>query len=141
MGEKATNLDRLALNKKLTVVAWVVFLAMWGVTILAERFAGIDLRNLQYACAGLVLIGLNGARFFRSIPMSRLTLVVGFLALLGGAVRQFYGELSIISAVLITAGSLLLTYGIMTRQGAGNGSAPSNRPGTRQRNRMPRKDR
>ena len=138
MSENVADLDRLALNKKFTLVAWVAFLVMWGVTLLVERFTQADLRNLQYDCVGLILLGLNGARFVRSIPMSRLTLVVGLLALLGGIVRQFSGELNVISAVLITAGALLLAYGIMTRQGAWNGSVSSSRPGTRQRNRPAR---
>ena len=48
--------------------------------------------------------------------MSRLTVVVSLLALFSGLVRQFNGELDVVSAVLITAGSLLLAYGIMSRQ-------------------------
>ncbi len=135
MSENAADLYVQALNKKFTVVAWASFLVMWGVTLLVERFAQADLRNLQYVCVGLILLGLNGARFARSIPISRLTLVVGLLALLGGIVRQSSGELSVVSAVIITAASLLLTYGIMTRQGAGSGSASRSQPGARRRNR------
>jgi len=113
---KAAGVDKQALDKRLTVAAWAAFLAMWGVTLLAERLAQVDLRNLQYVCVGLILLGLNAARFARSIPMSRLTVVVSLLALLSGLVRQFNGELDVVSAVLITAGSLLLAYGIMSRQ-------------------------
>lgn len=116
MRGKAAGVDKQALDKRLTVAAWAAFLAMWGVTLLAERLAQVDLRNLQYVCVGLILLGLNAARFARSIPMSRLTVVVSLLALLSGLVRQFNGELDVVSAVLITAGSLLLAYGIMSRQ-------------------------
>lgn len=105
--------DLRELDKKLNWMAWVAFFVMWGATFLLQRLVGVDVRNLQYAAVGVILLVLNGSRYARGIPMSRLTVVIGFLALLGGAVRQMNGELDLIPILLITAGSLLLTQGVI----------------------------
>ncbi len=116
MTKKPAGIDEGTLNRRFTAASWALFLAMWVATLLVERFAQIDLRNLQYVCVGVILLGLNLARFNSSIPMSRLTVVVGFLSLFSGLVRQFYGNLDVIPAVAITAASLLLAYAAMTLQ-------------------------
>lgn len=114
MNERPRSTTETLRDRKLQWFTWAIFLLMWGGTFLVERFMAVDLRSLQYVAAGLILLGLNAARYLGAIPMSRLTLIIGFLALFGGLVRQFTGELTIIPIVLITAGSLLLAQGIMT---------------------------
>ncbi|MHB0869569.1 MAG: hypothetical protein ACYC5J_08950 [Chloroflexota bacterium] len=116
MAGERTDLDRPALNTRFTTVAWVVFFAMWGLTFLAERSMQIDLRNQQYIGAGLILLGLNGARYFHKVPMSRLTVGIGMLAVAGGLLRQAMGEVSVVAMVGVTALSLLLAEGTMRVQ-------------------------
>lgn len=116
MAGDTMDLDRSALNKRFTTVAWVVFFAMWGVTYLAERSMQIDLRSQQYIGAGLILLGLNGARYFNKAPMSRLTVGIGFLAVAGGFLYQAMGEISVVAMVGVTALSLLLAEGIIRLQ-------------------------
>lgn len=129
MREETTGSDRGALDRKLTTAAWVLFFAMWGGTLLVERSTQIDLRNLQYVAAGVILLGLNGARYLKDIPMSRLTLVIGLLAVVGGALRQSLGEVSVIAMVLATLGSVALAEGILRL--AGGESAPKGKLGRR----------
>ena len=119
MPPERVRLDVSALDRKLTRVAWVIFLAMWGATLLVEVFAHVDLRSLQYLCAGLILLGLNGMRYVRGIPMSRLTLVIGMLAVAGGVLRQSTGEVSLMPAVLTTVGSVAVVELILRLQGGG----------------------
>lgn len=116
MAGERTDLDRPALNTRFTTVAWVVFFAMWGLTFLAERSMQIDLRNQQYIGAGLILLGLNGARYLHKVPMSRLTVGIGMLAVAGGLLRQAMGEVSVVAMVGVTALSLLLAEGTMRVQ-------------------------
>lgn len=113
MSETSSNLDLQASNKKMDYIAWGAFIAMWAATFVVQQVTHVDLRNGQYVAVGVILLGLNAARYFRGIPMSRITVVLGLLALAGGTVRQFNGELTVIPAVLITAGSLLLAQGIL----------------------------
>lgn len=90
---------------------------MWGITLGIGVSSHADLRSLQYASVGLILLGLNGARYLRGIPMSRLTLVIGILALAGGLLRQLTGEISLLPIVAITVGSVILVEGVMMGQG------------------------
>ncbi|MGE5618347.1 MAG: hypothetical protein ACM3US_03725 [Sphingomonadaceae bacterium] len=116
MAVEMTALDKSAQNKRLTTIAWVVFFAMWGLTALAERSMQVDLRSYQYIGAGLTLLGLNGARYLRDIPMSRLTLGMGVLAVVSGAVRQIVGEVSVVAMVGITLLSFLLAEAALRLQ-------------------------
>ncbi len=114
-GEVASS-GRSSVDKRLTTVAWVLFFAMWGLTLLVERSLGVSLQNYQYVAAGLILLGLNAARYLKGIPMSRLTVVVGFLAVAGGALTQYQGEFSVVGMLLVTLGSVLLSEGVLRLQ-------------------------
>ena len=76
----------------------------------------VNLVNLQYVLAGLILLGLNGARFASGILMSRLSLTAGFMALAAGIVRHFAGELTIISGAITAVGCVILAYGLTLNQ-------------------------
>lgn len=103
-------------DKRFTTIVWVVFLVMWGTTLALQLALQVNLVNLQYVLAGLILLGLNGARFASGMLMSRLTLTLGFMAVAAGTVRHFAGELTIISAVITAVGCVLLAYGLTMNQ-------------------------
>lgn len=112
MAQKPAGMDKAAQDRRYRWIAWGAFLLMWGGTLLAGRYTETDLRNFQYIFAGLILVGLNIARYFSDIPMSRLTVGIGFLALFGGLVREITGELAIIPVVLIAAGAFILAQSV-----------------------------
>jgi len=109
-------MQRDARDKRITTTAWVLFFAMWGSTALVERLAQVDLRNLQYGAAGLILLGMNMARARLGIPMSRLTLVIGLLALSGGILWETMGQPQIYMMVGVTAVAVLAAEGALRLQ-------------------------
>lgn len=106
-----------ARDKKITTAGWVLFFVMWGATVLVERTTQVRLQNVQYLAAGLILLGINGVRFAMAIPMSRLTLVVGLLALAGGILWQTQGEIPVYLMVVVTVASVLVVEGVLRLQG------------------------
>ncbi|MHB8993034.1 MAG: hypothetical protein ACYC66_15545, partial [Chloroflexota bacterium] len=66
-------------------------------------------------------------RYLHKVPMSRLTVGIGMLAVAGGLLRQAMGEVSVVAMVGVTALSLLLAEGTMrvqAREFATPASAP-----------------
>ncbi len=121
MGDATVGKDAVALqkdprDKKIVTVGWVIFFAMWAVTFLVERTAQVRLESIQYLAAGLILLGMNGARFALGIPVSRITLVAGLLAAAGGILWQTQGEIPIYMMVAVTLVSLLVAEGILRAQ-------------------------
>lgn len=108
-------------DRRITTIVWVVFLVMWGATFALQLALQVNLVNLQYVLAGLILLGLNGARFASGMLMSRLTLTLGFMAVAAGTVRHFAGELTIISAVITAVGCVLLAHGLTMAQDSQSG--------------------
>ncbi len=117
MGAEMIGSVKSAPDKRITTGAWVLFFVMWGATLLVEQLLQVNLLDLQYVAAGLILLGMNGARVLNGIPMSRLTLVVGLLAITGGGLQLAMGEQpSIVAIVLGAVVSLLLAEGILRLQ-------------------------
>jgi len=95
-----------ALNKRLETIGWGLFLIMLGGfmfvprTVIAKGFWSIGV--------GLIMLGLNAARYFYRIKMSGFTTFVGVLSLLGG-ILQLAGLKEIEGAfLLIILGAFLL---------------------------------
>ena len=62
-----------------------------------------------------ILIGVNVARYLRHIPMSRFSLVLGFLALLA-ALGQFWRvDLPLLAICLVIIGGSLVIKPLLTR--------------------------
>jgi hypothetical protein len=74
--------EKVALNKRLESVAWGLFLIMLG------GFALIPDETIPKGVwsigVGLIMLGLNAARYFYKIKMSGFTTLLGILSLLGG---------------------------------------------------------
>ena len=74
--------EKAALNKRLESVFWGLFLIMLG------GWALIPNETIPKGAwsigVGLIMLGLNAARYFNKIRMSSFTTVLGVLSLLGG---------------------------------------------------------
>lgn len=98
------------LNKKLETIAWGTFFIWWGITTLLNFLpSGINTIGI-----GLILVGLNVARYYCQIPTSSFTIVLGVIALvLGGfefikTVFALPFQLDVFPILLIVLGVVLL---------------------------------
>ena len=74
--------EKAALNKRLETAFWGLFLIMLGGQWLLPKDTLPN--GLSSIGIGLILLGLNVARYFNKIRMSGFTTVLGILALVGG---------------------------------------------------------
>ena len=99
-----------SLNRRLETVAWGAFFVWWGVT---ELFPALP-EGVGAIGIGLILLGLNAARYMSSIPASGFTTTLGILALVLGALelsRQALHlpfELPVFGILLIVLGVIFL---------------------------------
>jgi len=97
------------LERDFDAIAWSMFFIWWGITELVELPDGIGAVGI-----GLILLGLNVARFLNDIPTSGFTITLGILALvwggleLAGSVLALPFELPVFAIVLIVLGVILL---------------------------------
>jgi uncharacterized membrane protein len=77
--------DKAALNRRLEAVGWGLFLVMLGGFILVpgDQFP----KGWWSIGVGLIMLGLNAARYFSGIRMSGFTTILGILAIISGALE------------------------------------------------------
>jgi hypothetical protein len=94
---------RSALNKQLESTAWALFLIMLGGFLLVpdDTIPG----GFWSIGVGLIMLGLNGARYYYGLRMSGFTFVLGILALIGGV-----GE--VLGFTSLNGGLLLIILGL-----------------------------
>ena len=75
--------EKEALNKRLETMAWGLFLVMLGgfMFVPDEIVKG----GWWSIGIGLIMLGLNAARFYKGLKMSGFTTVLGILSVIGGA--------------------------------------------------------
>jgi hypothetical protein len=108
--------DARVLNRKYETIAWGAFFIWLGVTNL--------LRGLPEGTGalgiGVILLGLNLARYVRNIPTSGVTIFLGALAFTLGAfdvaraVLHLEIELPFFPLLLIVIGAIWLARGLVT---------------------------
>ena len=90
--------EKVALNKRLEAIGWGLFLIMLG------GFALVPDETIPKGVwsigVGVIMIGLNAARYVNKIKMSGFTTVLGILALLGG-IAELLGMTSLEGALLL----------------------------------------
>ena len=90
--------EKAALNKRLESVAWGLFLIILG------GFALVPDETIPQGAwsigVGLIMLGLNAARYLNQIRMSGFTTFLGILALLGG-IAELVGFTSLNGALLL----------------------------------------
>jgi hypothetical protein len=80
--------ERVVLERRFEDLGWGVLLVTIGtIWLVPEKHVP---HGSWLIAAGLILLGLNAARFFRGISMSGFSLVVGVLALIAG-LGEFFG--------------------------------------------------
>jgi hypothetical protein len=96
----------VALNKRLEAIAWGCFLIMLGGFALvppqtiAKGFWSIGV--------GVIMLGLNAARYYNKIRMSGFTTFLGILALLSGVLELFGMNMLEGAILLIILGAYLI---------------------------------
>ena len=75
-------MDKQALNKRLETIGWGLFLVVLGGRALVpnEQVA----KGVWSIGIGLIMLGINVARYFYKIKMSGFTTFLGIISLLGG---------------------------------------------------------
>ena len=98
--------EKAALNKRLEGIGWGLFLIMLGGFALVPH----DLipKGLWSIGIGVIMLGLNAARYLLHIKMSGFTTVLGIIALISG-VLELLGRNNLGGAILlIVLGAYLL---------------------------------
>jgi uncharacterized membrane protein len=97
---EVVNIDpeKAALNKRLETIAWGCFLVLLGGFMFVP---GEIIKGGWWSIGvGLVMLGLNAARYFNGLRMSGFTTVLGILSVIGG-ILDLVGVEGINAAVLL----------------------------------------
>ena len=92
------NLEKAVLNKRLEAAAWGLFLIMVGGFMFVPQ--NQIPQGLWSIGIGVIMLGLNAARYFYGIRMSGFTTFLGILSLLGGSL-ELIGVTSLQGALLL----------------------------------------
>ncbi len=79
--------EKDALNKRLETIAWGLFLVMLGGFFLVP--VELVSKGIWSIGVGLIMLGLNAARYFSGLRMSGFTTVLGILSLVSGFAELF----------------------------------------------------
>lgn len=96
--QTVANPEKAALNRRLEGAGWGLFLIMVGGFIIVPQSQVPQ--GLWSIGIGLIMLGLNAARYFYGIRMSGFTTFLGILSLLGG-ITEFVGLTSLQGALLL----------------------------------------
>jgi len=96
--EIVVNPAKAALNKRLETVGWGCFLIMLGGFALVPD--EVLPKGLWSIGVGVIMLGLNAARYFNKIKLSGLTTVLGVISLVSG-VLQLLGMHTLEGAILL----------------------------------------
>ncbi|HSB66252.1 MAG TPA: hypothetical protein VLD65_06710 [Anaerolineales bacterium] len=94
----AQDPEKVALNKRLESIGWGLFLVMLGGFALVPQ--NTIPRGVWSIGVGVIMLGLNIARYYYHIKMSGFTTFLGILSLIGGVV-ELLGFTSLDGALLL----------------------------------------
>jgi len=106
------------LNKKYETIAWGAFFIVWGLTSLVKFLPD----GTGTLLIGLILLGLNAARFYNQLPTSGFTITLGVIALILGVfdilrvTLPLPFEVPVFAILLIVIGVVLLGREFFRRQ-------------------------
>jgi hypothetical protein len=111
----ATDSPERTSATRLEDFAWAVFLIMTGALWLmpVDRVP----EGTWLIGTGVVLLGLNAARYFVGVAISGFTLLLGALALAGGVAELLGVQLPLMAVALIAFGASILLKPFFTGQG------------------------
>jgi heme O synthase-like polyprenyltransferase len=96
--ERTQDPEKVALNKRMETIAWGAFLIMLGGFALVP--GGTIAKGWWSIGVGVIMLGLNVARYFTKIRMSSFTTFIGLLSVVGG-VAQLAGWKSLEGAFFL----------------------------------------
>lgn len=111
MSTAQTAEDKRALNKRLETIGWGLFLVMLGALAIGPKTVVKD--SLGSIGVGLILLGLNAARYYFKIKTSTGTIIFGIIALASGLGDWLGIDLPVIEILLIAAGINIIYKVIM----------------------------
>ncbi len=98
--------DAELLNKRLEQIGWGLFLIMiGGLALVPDQYVP---EGLWLVGAGLIMLGLNAARYFYHLPLSWFTIILGLIALASGAGDLLGIDLPVFPILLILIGAHIL---------------------------------
>jgi hypothetical protein len=104
--QEVVDPEKARLNKRMEAVAWGLFLIMLGGSLLVSR--DVVPKGVWTIGVGLIMLGLNLARYLTGIKMSGFTVFLGIVAVVGG-ILGLVGLTKIEGAILlIVLGAYLL---------------------------------
>ncbi len=102
----AVDPQKAALNKRMETIAWGCFLIMLGGFMFIPKDRVPE--GLWSIGVGIIMLGLNVARYLKHIRMSGVTTILGIISILGGMV-QLLGVKNLEGAfLLIILGAYLI---------------------------------
>ena len=109
----AQTQEKILLNKRLETIGWGLFLVMLGGFSLVPN--DVIAKGFWSIGVGLIMLGLNVARYFYHIRLSGFTTFLGIISLVSG-VAQLYGVTALEGAILlIILGAYLLLKPVFDR--------------------------
>ena len=98
--------EKQSLNKRFEAVGWGLFLIMiGGISFIPDNMVPEGLWSIG---VGLILLGLNAARYYNGIRMSGFTTFLGIIALFTGLVELIGLDLPTFPILLILLGAYLI---------------------------------
>jgi hypothetical protein len=104
--ESVEQREKLTLNHRLERISWGLFLIMIGGLWLVPNDWVPE--GTWLIGAGLIMLGLNAARYLNGIAMSSFTIILGSLALAGGLAHLFGVALPLLPILLILIGAVII---------------------------------
>jgi hypothetical protein len=105
--------EKKDLNHRLETIGWGLFLIMiGGIGLVPQNTVPQGVWSIG---VGVIMLGLNAARYSYGIKMSSFTLVLGFLALATGAASLVGVELPVFPILLILIGANILLKPLFER--------------------------
>ena len=104
--EFVIDLEKAALNKRLETIAWGLVLVMLGGFILVP--VELVSKGIWSIGVGVIMLGLNAARYFSGIRMSGFTTILGILSLVSGFAQLFGVNMLEGAFLLIILGAYLI---------------------------------
>ena len=112
--EAGRDVQKRALNKRLESVSWALFLILIGCLWLVPEEQVP--KNAWLFGVGIIMLGLNAARFLNGIRMSSFSVILGILAIALGLSDVLGVELPIFPILLVLVG-LGIVFDVLFQKG------------------------
>jgi hypothetical protein len=112
-GSTERHFSHTELNRRLEEFAWGVFLVMMGVLWLLP--AGRLPERTWLLGAGVIILGLNVARYLKGLGVSAFTTVLGATAVGGGLAGMYGIDVPLLAILPIFIGAQIIVWPLMRK--------------------------